>query len=39
MGKFVRETLELPNEGKFNAIIKVNCILIQSLKFITLKLR
>ena len=26
MGKFAGETLQLPNEGKFNAIIKVNCI-------------
>ncbi len=39
MGKFVRETLQLPNESKFNAIIKVNYIKIQSLKFITLKLK
>ena len=26
MEKFVRKTLHLPNEGKFNEIIKVNCI-------------
>ena len=26
MGKFAGETLLLPNEGKFNEIIKVNCI-------------
>ena len=26
MGKFAGETLQLPNEGKFNTIIKVNYI-------------
>ena len=26
MRKFIRETLQLPNDGKFNVVIKINCI-------------